>query len=368
MVEAVDRYFARFHSINWSCNPSTVDISRPAPLLREFYCSEWMCILPRDFLGGAVGALRTLHLHDSVFPESCPALETVTDLEASYPEFSEEDRRFYRIFDLCPRLEVLRLRDLEGDPGDELPTGPAPRTLRKVVLESIWQSCNVVQLYTLWGLESVPDVRLRMQFGVSFRIAPFIDGAIEILVRFDDSQDMHLRARLSGARKRVLKCERPANVYTEEIANFLVEMLRHGAALSHMKSLRVPLSVLGSALSGAYHWPRITHLTVNVCAADVLVHSYHMANGYPQLRWTPLECLCSAPSLESLALHVYADGMLTFVDARNLRGYLSTLSGCIPSDVQVHGFPEAVAREMMAHDGDGPRIAFSERDLEDLWI
>ncbi|EJD39734.1 hypothetical protein AURDEDRAFT_187244 [Auricularia subglabra TFB-10046 SS5] len=349
MLKAVGQYFPRFRSFKWTCYPGYIDLSLPAPLLREFCCSEWMCSIPQDFLGGRAGALRTLHLDDAVFPETCPALARVTDLRARYPEFADEGGRLLHIFDLCPRLEVLRLRDLDGVPGRELPAGPAPRTLRKVTLDA-WTSCDLLLLYAVWELEAVADVQLRMPLGASLRIAPFIGGAVELSVLFDGDRDaVHITAELPDARTRKVTCDDVG----DPVAT-LAEMLRDGAALSHMQTLSVPLGVLGRALAGAHHWPALSHLIVHIYADDM------HPDGAPRSSWAHLNCLRSAPALESLALHIQTHSMVTVDDARNLREHLSTLTGCIPREVQVYGFPRAVVREMRANDDDGPRILFSE--------
>ncbi|EJD39730.1 hypothetical protein AURDEDRAFT_187242 [Auricularia subglabra TFB-10046 SS5] len=349
MLKAVSQYFPRFRSFKWTCYPGYIDISRPAPLLRELGCSEWMCSIPRDFLGGRAGALRTLHLDDAVFPETCPALARVTDLRARYPEFADDGRRFHYIFDLCPRLEVLHLRDLDGAPGGELPAGPAPRTLRKVALDA-WTSCDLLQLYAVWGLEAVADVQLRMPLGASVRIAPFIDGAVELSLLFEGDQEaVHIVAELSDGRTRKLT----GDDVGDPVA-VLAEMLQDGAALSHMQRLIVPLSVLGRALAGAHHWPALSHLIVHIYADDM------HPDGAPRSSWAHLNCLRSAPALESLALHIHAPNMVTVDDARNIREHLSTLTRCILREVQVYGFPKAVVREMRARDDDGPRILFHE--------
>ncbi|EJD39717.1 hypothetical protein AURDEDRAFT_187238 [Auricularia subglabra TFB-10046 SS5] len=370
ILEAVSQYFCRFRSFNWTCHPGCIDISRPAPLLREFRCYEWMCRIPRDFLGGCVGALRTLHLDGAIFPETCPALVTVTDLCVGSHESADDACWFHRIFDLCPRLEVLHLSELDGGPGDELPAGPAPRTLRKVTLESS-TSCNVLQLYAPWRLESVADVRLNnITMNPSLRLASFIDGAVDVSVIYDGCRRADIAALLSGARKRKLQAEGSRD--TKEDVAILAEMLRNGTALSHMESLRVSLNVLGPALEGAYHWPQLANLSVHVYTNDLTVRQTEC----PWFRWSVLNCLRAAPALESLVLHVEAERM-TLDDALDLRGYLSTLAGCIPHEVQVYGFPGTIGRQLPAHDCDEPRVIFSEREpsilpfldgAEDPWI
>ncbi|EJD39729.1 hypothetical protein AURDEDRAFT_116055 [Auricularia subglabra TFB-10046 SS5] len=358
LLDAISQYFGRFRSFHWSSDPDDIDISSPAPILREFCFEGSTCIVSQDFLGGCVGALRTLHLDDAIFPETCPALMTVTDLRATYPVLiypgTDENRRFHRIFDLCPRLEVLHLRDLPMDSGGELPAGLAPRTLRKVTLES-WM-CNLVRLYTMWGLESVADVDLTVVMDMSLKLASVIDGAVDLAVVYAGYQQAYIVARLSGTRKR--KVLTNGTYDTEKNIAVLEEMLRNGTALSHMESLRVPLSVLRPALEGAFHWPQLASLSVHVYTNDLTGRQTEC----PWFRWSVLNCLRTAPALESLALHVEADRM-SLDDARDLRGYLSTLAGCIPREVHVYGFPGNIGHQLPAHACDEPRVIFSERDL-----
>ncbi|EJD40399.1 hypothetical protein AURDEDRAFT_115886 [Auricularia subglabra TFB-10046 SS5] len=372
-LDAIYQYFGRFRSFHWSCDPDDIDISRPAPILREFCFEGSTCTVPQDFLGGCVGALRTLHLDEAIFPETCPALMTVTDLRANYPAYAFESRRLLRIFDVCPRLEVLHLRDLFGNPGFELPaglpTGLAPRTLRKVTLQS-W-GCNLVQLYTMWGLESVADVGLRNEMDMSLRLASVINGAVDISVLYAGYQQADIVARLSGARKRRVQTNN-VTYDTEVTIAVLAEMLRNGTALSQMKSLRVSLSVLGPVLEGAYHWPQLANLSVHVYTNYLTGRQIQP----PRFRWSVLNCLRAAPALKSLALHVEADRM-SLDDARDLREFLSTLAGCTPPEVYVYGFPGTIGRQLPAHDCDEPRVIFSERELgillfldddEDPWM
>ncbi|EJD39716.1 hypothetical protein AURDEDRAFT_171166 [Auricularia subglabra TFB-10046 SS5] len=360
MVEAVGQYFHRFSSFKWTCNIINIDISRPAPLLREFCCYEWTCVIPPDFLGGSAGALRTLHLDNAIFPETCPALSTVTDLRARHPEIADECPRFHLIFDLCPRLEILflDLNDISRDPGSELPAGPAPRTLRKVMLES-WACCDLLQLYAEWGLASVADVHLLMPFDVSFPPSPAIDGVVGLSVLFKRTEEVHIVAQLSGARMRKVTCDDLPDV--GYLVPALAEMLQHATMLEHMQTVSVPLGVLDHALAGAYHWPRLAHLTVHIYAHE-LSDMRRYDQGYPLISWKHLDCLRAAPALESLALHIHglddASEPRTIRDAQGLRKYLSALAGCIPRLIRVHGFPKAVVREMRTLDGTEPHVLF----------
>ncbi|EJD39724.1 hypothetical protein AURDEDRAFT_187241 [Auricularia subglabra TFB-10046 SS5] len=358
MVQAVGQYFHRFSSFKWNCGLCAIDINRPAPLLREFCCYDWMCIVPPDFLGGSVGALRTLHLEGAMFPDSCRTLATVTDLRANYPGFATENPRFHLIFDLCPRLKVLHLRHITGEPGRELPAGPAPRTLRKVTLESS-RSCDFQQLYTAWGLWFVADVHLRMPFDVSFPLSPVIDEVVGLSVPFESTDDVHIIAELSGARMRKVTCDDLPDV--GYLVPALAEMLQDHAMLSHMQTLSVPLGVLDHALAGAYHWPRLAHLTVHIYAHE-LSEMRPYDQGYPGISWELLNCLRSAPALESLALHIHslddASEPRTVRDAQNLQEYLSKLEGCIPRLIRVYGFPEAVVRDMRTLEVTEPHVLF----------
>ncbi|EJD39719.1 hypothetical protein AURDEDRAFT_171169 [Auricularia subglabra TFB-10046 SS5] len=294
-----------------------------------------------------------------------PTQSMVDAVGRYFDRFQYEDRstdfprpywRFHLIFDLCPLLEVLYLHcNFVGALGDVLPARPAPRTLRKVMLDS-WTSCNLLQLYAVWKLQSVADVQLQMPLGISARIAPFVSGAVELSLLFEgDREAVHIDSQLSDARTRKLTCEA---LVVNKIAT-LAEILQDGDALSHLHTLTVPLSVLSLTLAGAYRWPRLAHLSVHIYADDVL-ETHH--DGAPRSSWEELKCLRAAPALESLALHVHtSDGACdppALDNARDLRQYLATLSRSIPREVKVYGFTAAIVHEMRALDSGEPRVLF----------
>ncbi|EJD39723.1 hypothetical protein AURDEDRAFT_116054, partial [Auricularia subglabra TFB-10046 SS5] len=239
---------------------------------------------------------------------------------------------FDRIFDLCPRLEILELRYVK------FPAGPAPRTLRKVSLAA---RGNLVPLYKDWELEPVADVLLSTgALNVDFKISTFISGALDLSVLFKYDSEVCIVAQLPGARLRTYICQDFVDSFLDPVPA-LIDMLLDGPAVSEMHTLTVPLGVLGPALAASPRWP---------CLRRLSVHIYHHSNfeGRPYdyyKRKPPL--LRNAPALETLDIHVHlsqASKRPTLEDARDLAARLVPLGSSILREVHVHGFPEDVAR------------------------
>ncbi|EJD39720.1 hypothetical protein AURDEDRAFT_116053, partial [Auricularia subglabra TFB-10046 SS5] len=338
IVDAVHRYMPRLRSFKWISDIRRFNLCVPAPQLREF-CSEWAYTIPRDFLGGSAGALRVLHLGEAKFPVECPALATVTDLLAGCHGYGSLDLGFRRIFDLCPRLEILDLHY------DVLPAGPAPRTLRKV---SVTSRRNLVPLYKEWELEPVADVLLSTgALNVDFKISAFISGALDLSVfyMYYDSE-VRIVAQLPGAHRRTYICREFVGSPLEPIPA-LVDMLLDGPAVSGMHTLTVPLGVLGPALAAIPRWPSLTRLSVHIYQQSKFEgrrYDYHRKIP-PRFQWDLLVLLRNAPALETLDIHVHPSGASpTLEDARALSARLVPLGSSIPREVHVHGFPEDVVR------------------------
>ncbi|EJD39733.1 hypothetical protein AURDEDRAFT_116057 [Auricularia subglabra TFB-10046 SS5] len=383
LLEAFARNMHRFLTFVFDGDMTTVDFSRPAPLLRKFVYDgwPWAGVIPPDFLGSSIGQLRELHLRAAIFPAVCPALETVRHLRATYPEHRERQGytpHFDRLFDLCPRLEVLHLHDLEGAAGVELPRGPAPQTLRNVKLNSWWH-CDLSQLYTAWQLHSVPDVQLETGLQCSSTIVALVAGALELAMTSDpeDEEKVLIVAHLSNSRNRTFAWDDVRNGCGP--APLLAAVLKDGAAFAQMQALDVPLSALRLALPAARHWPRLAHLTVRIYEYDPFDgddDEFAQQSDKPpfdigvpefRLRWTFLECLRNAPALETLLLKVHmADGSESpsLDDARNLREQLFALSDCIPREVSVYGFPDVVVHALLPGEMDNPRVAFMADNLD----
>lgn len=302
LADAVTRYMDRLNTLKWAHDPSALDLTRPGPLLREFAC-KWLCVIPEEFLGGVAGNLRTLRIGSAIFPEKCPALDTVTYLDMAFPWCMKPDEitSFSRIFHLLPRLEVMHLRNLEGSPGSTLPLGPAPRTLREVSLQG-W-ACDLFALYTAWALESVATVQLTKDIE-ELDVGPFISGAVEISVVYNRGPrpEMRTLAILPDGRQRTIVWSNVPKTW--DAIYKIADAIRDTPVLPHMHTLVVPLSILGRALAGAWRWPSLTRLTVHIHDHE---HELFTRGGDDGVRflWAQLDCLRSVPALERLTLHVH---------------------------------------------------------------
>lgn len=359
MSEVIIEHLHRFRSLKWTYNLFGVNLIHPAPLLRSLSCRDLRFRITEDFLGGSPGALRTLSVGEAIFPHLCPALASVTHLHATFPGYSDADAGFQHLFDLCPRLETLHLHDLAGTAGGELPAGPAPRSLKEVMLWS-GTGCNLIELYTAWRLESVQDVQLCMPIDVDAHLAPFFSDALDLSVALqgEDWVDGAVRivAQLPGGRRRTFVSSDLDNV--RDPGRLITQMLR----APQVRTLSIPLVLLGRGAMHQY-WPLLAHLSIDIYESRMfdsgLPRPCESGQSFP---WDDLQCLRSLPPLETLQLRVrgaHGSDPPTLYDARGLKACLSSLRDCIPREVHIHGFPMAVSREMSAlADQEELRIVF----------
>ncbi|EJD37918.1 hypothetical protein AURDEDRAFT_187911 [Auricularia subglabra TFB-10046 SS5] len=357
-ADAVARYMYRFRTFKWTHEVSALDLSRPAPLMREFVCGAGICAIPSDFLGGAVGRLRTLHIGNAVFPDSCPALETVVDLRVWWPDGLRCEPRFDHLFELFPRLELLNLR-LTWVDRDGMPAGPAPRTLKSVKLTT-YKNCDFGELYERWGLESTPDVHLTNQVEQAWTMAPVLAGALELSVIYahvDYLSQSRIIARLPCARRRSVVCDDLMQVV--DIDEVLSGVLADDAArLAHLQTLVIPIGVLTLLVP---RWPCLARLTVHIF--ETIAWRFEDATEPAErFQWNRMDCLRAVHALTHLALCVHQDYEReippTLQDALELRQYLITLSACTPAEVLVYGFPDEVVKELLPREADNPRVLF----------
>lgn len=355
----------RFRSFRWAWDLSAVDLRLRAPLLQRFENREAFYAIPSGFLGGAAGRLHTLCLGDALFPDSCPALATVTHLRASYPGYIDAPLRFERIFALCPQLEVLDLRTIFEHTRVRLPTGPFPPTLKVVKLHAI-VDCDLVHLYRAWahGVSgSLQHVRLKMPLTPAYNVAPFLDGAVEIAMTFArEEHKARIVADLPNARRRILVLYELEQVF--EPAAVLARIFRDltPSTIAGVRSLRVPFSVLHHVLSADLPWPALSRLDVDMFAHDGYdTTPYEFGETYRRFRWSTLDCLRALPAVTALSLMLHSKNPADspdLEDARELLQYVSVQStGAFPV-ARVHGFPADVVRVVDAEAPTHPWVPF----------
>ncbi|EJD37938.1 hypothetical protein AURDEDRAFT_187918 [Auricularia subglabra TFB-10046 SS5] len=363
LVAAVGKQMHRFRTFIWEYDFGSLDFTLPAPLLQKLVCGMHLISLPRDFLGGSVGNLHTLRLGDVRFPRECPALATLTHLLASYPWYLDGDMGFDRIFALCPQLEVLHLRNIQ--PREvSLPTGPAPRTLRLVKLHAD-ADCDLVQVHKTWGVAS-PQVRLKMPLTTAYSMSSFLEGALDIAAAFEPHNKARIVANLPDSRRHTLVFYELEEVFQPAVVIAKIFNGMTSATAAQVRSLRLPLSVLGPVLASTARWSRISRLTVDMYEHDAYdTQPYEFGETYRRFRWTTLGCLRLMPqrfprlSALALALHRKDPKKLPLLDdARELVQYLSVPGNCPLSEVLVHAFPADVVPSLSAENMSHPRIVF----------
>ncbi|EJD39750.1 hypothetical protein AURDEDRAFT_171199 [Auricularia subglabra TFB-10046 SS5] len=345
LIASVGRHMHRFRSFSWTYEARSLNLTLPAPMLQSCTCAETFYALPSDFLGGSAGRLRTLHIGDTRFPHTCPALATVKHLRASCPWHANGDLRFHAIFALCPRLEVLHLRHIHIRADGALPVGPIPRTLRVVKLHAR-ADCDLVQLYNASVLVSVPHVRLKQPLTTSYNMSPFLNGALSMSVSFEPRKKATIVAEMPHSREHRLVLYELEQVFKPAL--FVSKILRDMKTAT-VGSLRIPLDLLALLVAAELPWPCVAQLTVDVLEHDANeTQPFQFGDGSRRFRWEPLDCLRSLsqsfPALNSLVLSLPSNDTTTatsMIDggelAQYLREYLSEINNFGLSGVRIVG-------------------------------
>ncbi|EJD37831.1 hypothetical protein AURDEDRAFT_173107 [Auricularia subglabra TFB-10046 SS5] len=347
-LRCLREHMHHIRSIHWpTCN--VVPFRHPAPMLHLLVGLPHAVFVSPNLLGCEVGKLKTLYLDSPYISTYCPALSTVTTLGiccSKVPRYAESLRA---LFDLCPRLESLRLSDLQQDLAHFLPAGPAPQSLRCLELHTPEAFYDLTQHYLDWKTDTLTEVALELGGGTP---------------RFD--RLIHNPTKLRVARGSVF--ERTAVVASAPGARASVDYGDLGDYASHVssvlllarerlrgvRSLELPASALPRFAEVLAALPQLDRLVLAVGSENVSVPSRRFAwDALGAL--SGLQALC--PSLKSLDINVgcWDDSRPpSREDARDLVSQLETVEWWGPLDVNIFGFSEGDLLELKLP----PRISF----------
>ncbi|EJD46656.1 hypothetical protein AURDEDRAFT_164479 [Auricularia subglabra TFB-10046 SS5] len=257
----------------------------------------------RDFLGSRVGRLRSLHIGGCTLPPDCPAISTVVDLRIRDMKRVKDIASFGRLFVLFPRLEQLSLCGLDARFSAVLPAGPAPSSLRGLILEvdsMSFLSYDLIQHYIAWETGNLHTVSLSMHYSSGLNLREFLRDALTLTIGRSNGTDGLC----------VLTSEHP-NSTTRSLrmtANSLPAVsglvFAVKAVLQDLHSLRISAVALESFIPVLAVLDSLTHLTIQVVAKEC-PGPIHPENALPRdyaLDWKPL--ITYLPRLEYFVLRL----------------------------------------------------------------
>ncbi|EJD39773.1 hypothetical protein AURDEDRAFT_171223 [Auricularia subglabra TFB-10046 SS5] len=323
-----------------------------APLLQHLRVIQGHLRMGKDFLGGQVGRLKTLDLCYVSFPPACPALSTVTTLCLYGPFNAESAPTFRHLFRLFPTLQSLSLCHLHLRDSQFLPDGPAPNSLRRLVLESEHTGFDVSERYARWHSLNLSGVEIRQFTGPPQHIAQLVSGATELTIRHEYSvwEWNSIIAVGPESLRRALDFHDVAY----DARRFAETVLRVCTALSDVRTVDISATALSDFVPVLGALPKLAHLAVNVKPeaneADVR-----------EVRWDNLSSLARlpplCPELQSIVIDVVCCTP-SALDARALILQLEAIQPATLSEITVKGFSSDTVLGMEILQLENFRVAF----------
>ncbi|EJD39763.1 hypothetical protein AURDEDRAFT_187255 [Auricularia subglabra TFB-10046 SS5] len=244
--------------ISWNIPVRSLPVRLPAPILETLRLAGHLNI-PVDFLGGVPQRLRTIGLYSVSFPDSCPALSTVTDLSLNGASTLEHARTYSQLFGLFPALQSLSLWDLRPEFSHFLPAGAAPASLRKLKMTTDEDEVySLIPHYAAWRTDALLVVELDHETTELDQLDEFISGAAALNITLYPMSKTSITAYGPGA-------DRVRSVsFLPDRANAAATLARlfrgiPADNLRAVRSLQLPLSALAALLPA---FPSLQHLGV----------------------------------------------------------------------------------------------------------
>ncbi|EJD50236.1 hypothetical protein AURDEDRAFT_143561 [Auricularia subglabra TFB-10046 SS5] len=305
ITRILEMHMHRIRSLRWFGSSEAPCFSRRAPALEVLQCQATGDIQD-SFLGRRAGKLRSLQLPMLSFPQSCPALSTLSNFSATVLLPTSQIEQLSHLFSLCPRLEQLTLRRLSRFAfGGPLPTPPA--TLTRLYLEAYGDEylfldaarppgpCDLISILKSWDpLRRIGDIHLVMSIAACSNLAHVLHGATDLTIEENSNRSLSLWAgRITLALHPGAETD-PASI----LGPLLAQSIVHPGLLT---SLRIPLDVLyafthSRSRVGPAALPALRKLDVRFLYEDDSTITKYIAS-ISRLR-------PSCPNLESLGVDV----------------------------------------------------------------
>ncbi|EJD39778.1 hypothetical protein AURDEDRAFT_128110 [Auricularia subglabra TFB-10046 SS5] len=307
---------------------------------------------------GLVENSLAAHIHHILsFPATCPALSTVTNLAFQAPATAQDAEHFSQLFHLCPALESLALLHVSLEIAPFVPAGPAPASLRHVMLGSGDPDLDLTMYCATWRLDGLRDIIIYQSTDVGEHLVHLISGALMLDVRREvDGSTTSLTALGPGLRRREIE-------YWEEEddQNVLAGlMIAAQSTLAGVCAMSVPATSLEPFLAVFAALPALQHLKVYIQEddgdADAHVFQWNQLDPLARL---PEHC----PGLHSLILNVICTMPQCPPAAQDARDLLAQLQGmahvALPS-IFVSGFSAVAPCDVQLPRFEGFSVMFSD--------
>ncbi|EJD40061.1 hypothetical protein AURDEDRAFT_170832 [Auricularia subglabra TFB-10046 SS5] len=354
---ALADHMCHIRTLLCSFDGNPVPLSLPAPLLRTLMGIRTHVVIPSDFLGGAPANLRTLSLGSVTLPPVCPALSTVTSLTLMSPPTDEEAAPFSRLFLLCPALESLSLNLLQHRFSHHLPGAPAPRTLRKIRLDTIDKLYDLTRHYLDWRSETLLNVEIEQRVPSPQSLPTLFSGAVALTIGHAYSLDRTYFIARHPKWRRMIHFD-----MDDDNATASAEMVMAAkSSLLRVGRMEVPLPYLDVFVPVLAALPKLKKLTV-LTETDTDIHvgaSPHVFD------WAALEPIVRVSQLcaklEVIVVEVACWAEHCPPREQDARDLLAALAGMYPSPlprVRVKGFSEDALREVEIPHFEGFEVEF----------
>ncbi|EJD39764.1 hypothetical protein AURDEDRAFT_171213 [Auricularia subglabra TFB-10046 SS5] len=357
--DSVMTHIHHIRTISYSTTPRPALLSQAAPMLEVLHGSGEHLHIASDFLGGQVGRLRSLHAQIGSFAARCPALGTLTDIAIHVPATAQGAEHFRHLFRFCPVLEVLVLLRLPIALAPFIPTGPAPASLRSVMMESCDAGFDLTAHCAAWQLASRSDITIFQNATAGEDLALIISGALSIDVRhISNSPTSVITALGPGSRRRVIEEH-------DDPHSLAAVMQRVRSTLADVQALSVPATSLPAFMDVFAVLPELKHLTINLHDDRTAAQSH--ISWLPWNLLTPLARLPGLrPGLQTLILNVVWRGPQdppSRRDALDLTAHLRRLMHVGLPPILVKGFAAETLHNLPVPEFPGFLVHFVDQGL-----